>query len=139
MATQDGNPNGGGHYNTPDFSGLQFDDTLRPAPGLEVDYRANEAIPEAVYKADPFPEKSPNVGVYPAPPYYQAAPNSHGPEVVPASGMPPLPPLPTEPKGHSKKFWVLVGTGVALVVIIAVVVGCVVGLVVVPNNKNAES
>lgn len=137
MTTQDGNPNGG-LYNTPDYSGLQFDDTSHSAPGLEVDYRASE-IPEAVYKAAPYPEKSPNVGVYPAPPYYQAAPNSHGPEVVPASGMAPLPPLPG-PKGRSKKFWVLVGTGVALVVIIAVVVGCVVGLVVVPNNsKNAES
>lgn len=138
MTTQGGYPNGG-LYNTPDYSGLQFDDTPRSAPGLEVDYRASET-PEAVYKAAAFAEKSPNVGVYPAPPYYQAAPNSHGPEVVPASGMAPLPPLPTEPKGRSKKFWVLVGTGVALVVIIAVVVGCVVGLVVVPNNnKNAES
>lgn len=135
MTTHDANPNGG-LYNTPDYSGLQFDDTSRSAPGLEVDYRASE-IPEAVYKAAPLAEKSPNVGVYPAPPYYQATPNSHGPEVVPA-GMAPLPPLPE--KGRSKRFWVLVGTGVALVVIIAVVVGCVVGLVVVPNNnKKAES
>ena len=119
MATHDGNPSGGGHYNTPDYSGLQFDDSARTAPGLEVDYRAGQGVPQAVYKADHTPEKLPVVGVYPAPPYYQAADDSHGPEVVPA-GMGPLPPV---PKGRSKKFWVLVGTGVALVVIIAVVVG----------------
>ena len=135
MAAQDSNPEGG-RYNTPDYSGLQFDNTRnQPAQGLEVDYRASAAYPQPIHKTE-FDEKSPNAAVYAAaPPYYQASFHSHGPEVLPTSGRPPAP---TGPTGRTKKFWILIGAGVAAV-IIAVVVGCVVGLVVVPNGKKAES
>ena len=135
MAAQDSNLEGG-RYNTPDYSGLQFNNTRdQYAQGLEVDYRASAAYPQPIHKTD-LDEKPPNAAVYPvAPPYYQASPHSHGREVLPTSS---LPSAPTGPKGRSRKFWILIGAGVATV-IIAVVVGCVVGLVVVPNGKKAES
>lgn len=119
---------------TPDYSGLQTVDD----PGLEVHPQhghlycpypevntAPEKAPEAAYPTAYPPAYSGVVQVE----KYPLAADSYA--VPPAEAK--QPPKPTK---YSRRCKVLALIGVIAVVIIAIVVGCVVGLVVIPGSKS---
>jgi len=119
---------------TPDYSGLQTVDD----PGLEVHPQHGLYCPYP--EVNTVAEKAPEAA-YPAayPPAYSGAAQAEKyPLAAGAYAVPPgeaqLPPQ--NPAKYSRRCKLFSLIGVIALVIIAIVVGCVVGLVVVPGSKS---